>query len=296
MRPPLRLSAVLLVLALLAPLAGCGELPRPFKPNGQKEAVDLRAITYDSTVVVLPPDGDMPTDPEPIAVALRDALLAEGLIATTWQQADGGLQLSGHARVQPIDGSHDLLTASWSIDGPQGQRAHYEQTRALPAGAWQSSNPKVLTEIATEAAEHLAPQLLGPAVEEALLPGFPGARLAVLPVTGAPGDGDRSLAAALKLELDRAKLPVAETRGARDLAVQGSVAVTAVSAGREKVSIVWRLQDADGKELGKISQANAIPAGSLNGQWGGIAALVARGAASGLSDLLDRLAREKAAG
>ncbi|SMF46338.1 hypothetical protein SAMN06265365_11547 [Tistlia consotensis] len=295
MRLPFRLPVALLLLAL-AGLAGCGELPRPFKPTGQKEAVDLRAITYDSTVVVLPPDGDMPADPEPIAEALRDALLAEGLLATTWQESDGGLQLSGHAEVRPIGGSRDLLTASWSIDGPRGRRAHYQQTRALPAGAWQSSNHQVLAEVATEVAQHLAPQLLGPAVEEALLPGFPGAHLAVLPVIGAPGDGDRALASALKVALDRAKLPVVETRGAQDLAIQGSVAVTPASAGKEQISIVWRLEDADGKELGKISQANAIPAGSLNGEWGGIAVLVARGAASGLADLLDRLAREKAAG
>jgi hypothetical protein len=292
---PLR-PAALLAAALVASLVlgACGPLPRPFKPDDRK-AVDLRAITYGSTVVVLPPDGDLPADPAPIAEALRDALLAEGLLAKTWQESEGALQLSGNAKVEPLGETRDLLSATWQIEGPQGRLAQYRQERALPAGAWQASNPEMLLEVATEAAQALAPQLLGPAVQEALLPGFPGARLAVLPVTGAPGDGDEALTEALKLALERAELPVAETRAATDLAIQGTVAVTPAGAGQEQVSIVWRLHDAEGEELGKISQENAMAAGSLSGAWGRIAALVARGAADGLADLLDRLAMQRAA-
>lgn len=294
--PPLPRPAALCAAAMLTSLAlgACGPLPRPFKPDDQK-AVDLRSITYGSTVVVLPPEGDVPADPVPIAEALRDALLAEGLLAKTWQESEGALRLNGNASVEPLGETRDLLSATWQIEGPGGRLAQYRQERALPAGAWQSSNPEMLIEVAAEVAQALAPQLLGPAVQEALLPGFPGARLAVLPVTGAPGDGDEALTEALKLALERADLPVAEERAARDLAVLGTVAVTPAGAGQEQVSIVWRLQDAEGEELGKISQENAMAAGSLAGAWGRIAALVARGAVDGLTDLLDRLALQRAA-
>lgn len=300
-----RPAALPLALALLATLlaaallSACGPLPRPFKPDDQKAAVDLRAISYESTVVVLPPDGDMPADPAPIAEALRDALLAEGLLATTWQGSDGALLLSGHARVEPLGGSRDLLTAAWRIEGPQGPLAAYEQRRALPSGAWQGSERAVLAEVAAEAAQALAPQLLGPGPEEARLPGFPGARLAVLPVTGAPGDGDQALTAALRIALERAELPVVapgEDAETRDLAVRGEVAVTPAAGGKERVAILWRLEDPEGRELGRIDQANELPAGSLEGSWGRIAVLVARGAADGLADLLNRLSRQRAAG
>ncbi|MEX2630744.1 MAG: hypothetical protein WD341_12465 [Tistlia sp.] len=291
--PPRLFLLPLLALALL--VAACGPLPRPFKPDDQK-AVDLRALTYGSTVMVLPLEGAAPADPGPLALALRDALLAEGLLAKTWREAEGALRLSGEAAIRPLGDSRDLLSADWRIDGPEGRLAAYRQERALPAGAWQSGNREALAEVAAEAAQALAPQLLGPAEEEALLPGFPGARLAVLPVTGAPGDGNETLTAALVLVLERAELPVVEARAEGDLAIQGSVAVTPAGAGQERVAIVWRLLDADDSELGKISQENTMTAGTLEGPWGRIAALVARGAADGLTDLLNRLARERAAG
>src|SRR5690606_3653819 len=257
-------------------LAGCGDLPRPFKPSSFKESVDLRALAYDSTVMVMPPEGDIPADPLPITEALRDALLAEGLIATTWNEAEGGLLLTGQAWTEPLDESRDSLSIDWSIDGPAGRLARYRQERALPAGAWQSSNPQALVEIAGEAAAALVPQLYGPPVEEALVPGFPGARLVIQPVTGAPGDGNEALAEALRIAVRRADLPLAEVPGQRDLAIRGTVDVRPAGPGQEEVAIVWRLEDPQGEELGKISQANAMQAGSLDDHWGSIAVLVAR--------------------
>lgn len=292
-----RLTLVIATLLLGLALGACGPLPRPFKPDEQK-AVDLRALTYGSTVVVLPPEGDLPADPDPVTEALRDALLAEGLLAKTWREAEGALQLSGHAQVRPLGGGSELLSASWRIDGPQGRLADFRQERTLPADAWQASDPPTLQQVASEAAQALASQLLGPAPQAALLPGFPGARLVVPPASGAPGDGDEALAEALKVALRRAELPVVpagEPRGERDLLVRGTVEVTPPEAGRQQVSIVWRLEDPAGRELGQIAQSNAMPAGSLDGAWGRIAALVARGAADGLADLLDRLARQRAA-
>lgn len=291
----MRLPVLISILAAVL-LAGCGDLPRPFKPSGFKESVDLRALAYDSTVMVMPPEGDIPADPLPITEALRDALLAEGLIATTWNEAEGGLLLTGQAGIEPLDETRDSLSIDWSIDGPGGRLARYRQERALPAGAWQSSNPQALVEIAGEAAAALVPQLYGPPVEEALVPGFPGARLVIQPVTGAPGDGNEALAEALRIALRRADLPLAEVPGQRDLAIRGTVDVRPAGPGQEEVAIVWRLEDPQGEELGKISQANAMQAGSLDDHWGSIAVLVARGAADGLSDLLDRLARQRAAG
>ncbi len=302
-------ALVALLAAVLLALAACGQLPRPFKPGETKEGVNLRALAYDSTVVVLPPDGDLPADPGPITEALRDALLAEGLIATGWQEQDGGLQLAGRAEVRPVAGGQEILVADWAIEGPEGPLARFRQRRALPLGAWQAGEPETARAVAAEVAAALAPQLLGPATPEAVIAGFPGARLAVLPVTGAPGDGDEALAASLRLALERAEVPLVEAPGGigggitapedlapEDLAVRGTVETTPPAEGQQQVTIVWRLVDGSGAELGKIEQANAVPAGSLDGPWGRIATLVARGAAAGLTDLLDRLARQKAAG
>jgi hypothetical protein len=59
---------------------------------------------------------------------------------------------------------------------------------------------------------------------------------------------------------------------------------------QERVEILW-IVSRDGEELGRVSQANRVPAGSLDGPWGPVAPLVAGAALDGLLPIFDRIAK-----
>jgi len=50
--------------------------------------------------------------------------------------------------------------------------------------------------------------------------------------------------------------------------------------------------DASGRELGKITQRNSVPAAELAGDWRTLAAIIAENAAGGISDMVQRLPPE----
>ncbi len=104
-------------------------------------------------------------------------------------------------------------------------------------------------------------------------------------VTGAPGDGSRSLPAALRKRLPRSGVKVV-SRGSNVYTVKGIVKLTSAGSGKEKIRIDWRVFDPAGKTLGTVSQQNTIPKGSLNGPWGAIADAAAGAAIPGIKKLV----------
>ncbi len=107
-------------------------------------------------------------------------------------------------------------------------------------------------------------------------------------VTGAPGDGSRSLPVALKKRLYKDGVKIANGRARNIYTVKGTVKLTSAGSGKEKIRIDWRVLDPNGKSLGTVSQQNTIPKGSLNGPWGAIADAAAGAAADGIKKLLPK--------
>lgn len=113
-----------------------------------------------------------------------------------------------------------------------------------------------------------------------------GAVTALVPqVVGAPGDGSRSLAAALRNELMRNGVKPAPP-GSPAHRVEGRVQMGAAQGGQQPIKIDWVVKDPRGQSLGTVSQENKIPAGSLDGQWGGTATAAAVAATQGILKLL----------
>ena len=54
-------------------------------------------------------------------------------------------------------------------------------------------------------------------------------------------------------------------------------------------ALVWSVAAPDGTILGSITQANTVPAGSLDTDWDEMAPSVAAGAASGIFELVNKL-------
>jgi hypothetical protein len=105
-------------------------------------------------------------------------------------------------------------------------------------------------------------------------------------VTGAPGDGSRSLTAAIQRELVGKGISIADRPTAVAYRVEGSVTMGEAKDGKQPIHIEWLVRDPQGKKLGTVSQKNEIPAGSLDGSWEGTADQAAGAAAQGIVKLL----------
>ena len=121
-------------------------------------------------------------------------------------------------------------------------------------------------------------------------------QLVVPEVTGAPGDGSRSLSEATRRALELAGFTIIAPGKKPDkkavkttLTVAGSVTLSEPRGPVQSITLSWQVRGADGSEKGRIDQANDIPTGSLDGAWGPVASAAGAAAAEGLADLIGRL-------
>jgi len=283
---PLARPALAVLIAGIV-LAACGQLPHPFQPEDKSgnALLDLR----DGAGIVVQPIAGAPTaGGRVLAEALAARLRDRAIPAATENGNLGSRRLAGRAAVRPLPGGREEILLYWELRDPDGGRAGIlTQRREQAAGAWAAGDPALLEALAESAAPEVATMVQDPVAEAVAIPGFPGARLVVLNMPGAPGDAAQSLPHALEAALQAAKLPVADRIGESDLLILGDVTLGPKDGGLQTVAIRWSLVSAnDDRELGEIAQQNVVPAGSLDGPWGPVADEVARAAASGLLDLL----------
>ncbi len=288
----LRVLGLALLLGLV--LAGCGKLPRPFE-MGDKQANPL----------LVPPEGGelLVRKPTGLESALEDAgaaLLAEGLTrggvqASSVSRSAIGADLVVHVERAPLDRAKERLLISWEVLSPSGvRRGEARQDLVVPIGAWSSGDPTILVAAAEEAAPQLAPWVSGsePNVQEATLqpgpvPSVPVPEMAVGRIQGAPGSGDTELGEALVLQLAQQGIRLLREPRPDRLLVDGEIEMGSPEGGQQAITLVWTVRDGlDGEVLGSVKQENKVPAGSLDGRWGQVATLVARGAVEGIVAVL----------
>jgi hypothetical protein len=109
----------------------------------------------------------------------------------------------------------------------------------------------------------------------------------VPPVTGAPGDGEASLTAAMRRHLEQAGVKLIEGSDPTAYTVRGSVQLGTPDGGQQPITIRWLVVDPTGKTMEKaVVQRNKVPEGSLNGSWGQVADLAAGEAARSVAKLI----------
>jgi len=281
------IRGALAVLLAGAVLAACGQLPRPFQPEEKSNNALLRLRDRAGIVVQLVA-GNTPDSDTALAEIMAARLRNFDIPAATIGGNQSSQRLAGRAVVRPLPGGREEILLYWELRDASGHRVGlHTQRHEQAAGTWAAGAPALLAELADAAAPTLAAMAQDPPVKAAAIPGFPRARLVILPLIGAPGDAIDSLPRALEAELVAAKLPVADRISDRDLLVLGDVTVGPAEGGLQAISIRWTLISADDdRELGTVAQQNVVPAGSLNGPWGPVAEEVARATAAGLIDLL----------
>ena len=288
--------APLCLIALLTVTGACGPLPRPFE-SAPGTANDLLVLEDRGGIVVAPMGGDWPAEADLLVHAMARRLTGLNVPATTRGLNRESRVLQGLVARRPQAGRPSELVIAWELWELDGRLVGgYTQRRALedlenlkdPADAdWRA----LTAALAEEAAPKIAALVQAPAAREAAVPGFPGARLVVAPLSEGPGDSRESLPPALRRHLAEAGLPLAKRAGPDDIQVRGRVSLEPAGAGLDRVAISWSLVSLrDGEELGQVDQLNQVPAGSLDGAWGPLAGAVAQGAAAGILDLLRRAA------
>ncbi|RIA55151.1 hypothetical protein [Dichotomicrobium thermohalophilum] len=112
--------------------------------------------------------------------------------------------------------------------------------------------------------------------------------LVVVPkVTGAPGDGNSALPAAMRRELQSRGLKLVQSKKPNAYTVRGTVELGEAESGKQPITIRWLVLGPDGKPLkNAVVQRNKIQEGSLDGSWGRVADIAAGEAAKAVAKIL----------
>lgn len=232
--------------------------------------------------------------------------------------------LRGYFVAPTKDKSNNKLSYIWDVTDPSGKRvnriAGEEAVAPVAAGdSWAAVSPQLIQAIADKTASSLAAWLptqaqsstpiasaqppvvpvsapAGPASAQvasavagstgSIAGGAASALLSVVPkVTGAPGDGNTSLAAAMRRELEEkgVQFPAQAQNAYR---VVGDVKIKPPKDGNQAISINWTISDPKGAYVAKITQNNDIPAGYLDKTWGQSAEDAAKAASVQIKEVI----------
>lgn len=280
-------------LAIALGLAGCGELPRPFRPVGQAPAPLVDPPTRRGVLVV--PVAGMADlfQGDRLATAVAAALETVGVPAARGAAAARARVLAGRATLSSAgSGGAGQVTLVWETARPDGLvLGRWEQRVAVTPARWAEADPQLLGEIAAAGKTALAALVSDQPVAAAP---SEKRRVMVLAARGAPGDGDQSLPLAMKTELRRRGIALVQDPAEADAVIDCAVTVAPAAqpggGSGERVSLTWVVRSPSGAELGRAEQSNVVPEGSLT-RWGEAARAVAAAAAPGLIAVVTREAR-----
>ena len=254
--------------------------------------------------------------------ALQTAGAERNLTILASGSAEAEYTLRGYL-LSNVDGGRSKISYVWDVNDASGTRVTRvsgEETvaRGSSSNPWRGLNSTAIANIANKTASQLSADLPGgrggrsskPTATSSTSTGRTAAAatgataatgaaassakttaarkpsgVVVGSVTGAPGDGSRTLPSALKKRLRSNGVKVV-SRGSNVYTVKGTVRLTSAGSSKEKIRIDWRVLEPSGTTKGTVSQENTIPKGSLNGPWGAIADAAAGAAVPGIKKLV----------
>ncbi|MBK1698592.1 hypothetical protein [Rhodovibrio salinarum] len=246
-------------------LTGCGELPRPFKPETKGDNA-LLLLPDRTGVAVGSVTGDLPHGAA-MARAMAEALRRENVPADVGVGNRRTHWLLGAAEVTGRGNGQVARRFVWELYDANGDPVTtVTRSVSLPADDWRAGASETLQQVASRAAPEIAAALQGPAPESATLPGFPeGTQIAITEVTGRPAELARALTGAMAAQLRQRGLPLTDRPGTDDVVLTGKLVTDQMAgAGGQRLQVTWvvRRQGADAR-LGDLRQANAVPRAQL---------------------------------
>jgi hypothetical protein len=157
--------------------------------------------------------------------------------------------------------------------------------------AWANGDSATLNAAANDAGPQLAALLSN--IDAALKESDPNSlynrppRVDFSGITGAPGDGDDSLAREMRKDLANEGVILVNQENSADYLMHTVVRMTTLNPSTQHIEIYWIIDTPDGKETGRVAQLHDIPKGSLDTYWGDVAVVAASEAALGVKEVID---------
>jgi hypothetical protein len=279
-------------LLIAALLAACQPLPHPFADD--RPPASLLTVRDSAGISVQTIEGGPPATAQKLGAAIASALGKRDIPASNRTTSLGSYLLYGRLEAQRPRAGKAALTVHWRLQDSGGHPVG-ERTARLeaPTRAWEAGDETIIANLAEASAAEIAPLLAdeGPAAVTAAADGR--TRIVIRPVSGAPGDGAKSLASAIATVLKRQDLAVLDDPSAKaDVILDGEVTIVPVKPDKQHVKIVWHVRRADGAEIGTVGQESDVPKGLLDGAWGDVAYTVAIAGADGLMQVIARAGPE----
>lgn len=272
------------LLIALAVLAACQPVPKPFS-HGSAPPNDLLKLADAQGIKVLPVTDSKGKPMTHVTGKMVLALHEQNIPATYGGNSRSSYLLQGKLSTPPA-----APAVIWTLQTQQGDEigkvVQPLRNGAEIAAEYVAGGP---TKLATPApfersAAALAALIQDDPPNESILP-----PLHVGAVTGAPGDGNSRLRAAMEQLLPRTGLESAPRADADSLVITGSVTVDPAQGGEQSVKISWTVRDPYGVEVGTISQARPVAAGSLDSNWGLVANEAALAGAAGIAEMVRQI-------
>ena len=320
-RRPLRAPSALAVpvLAVVVTVSACQPLPHPFADD--RPPASLLRVRDSAGISIAPIEGGPPAAASKLGAAVASALVKHDIPASDRTTNLTSYLLYGRLEAQRPRSGQETVAAHWQLQDASGRLVGERSTRLeAPVKTWETGADAVIARLAEASAAEIAPLLADeppPGTEavaglaeapggkaEAVAPRAEAAaaktneagrtRIAIRPLSGAPGDGAKSLANAIATVLKRQDLTVIDNANAKaDVILDGQVTVATVKPDKQHVKIVWHVRRADGVEVGTVGQENDVPKGMLDGPWGDVAYSVAIAGADGLMQVIARAGPER---
>jgi hypothetical protein len=277
-----------LALLLCLALSACGDLPEPFLGNPGATA---RRLAQPMTPLLAIPPGTDTLLPDAANLELAKQIAIE-LQATEVPAMVRTPDKADWRVITRAEHNGDTVTPLFSIQDPQGKEQGVAEGEKVPLRAWANADQALLNQVAQEAAPRIGAVLTS--IRVAHDKADPGslynrpAKVQVVDVTGAPGDGDTSLTQQMRARLAVLGPVVLTTPTGADFVVQGQVKIVSIPKHQERVEIQWIVKTGSGDERGRVVQLNEIPAGTLNRYWGDVAVVGATEASNGVNDVILR--------
>ncbi len=267
--------------------AACQPVPRPFAPAPDARHSATLEQSDHGGIVVLAVAGVAEPIAQGMAAGMAKALRDRNVPAATGGGNRRSRFLQGWVTTQPASRGRVRIDLVWDLFDADGRVIGSKPVRREVVGyRWEGGDRMLLDELATVAAQAIAALVQEPAAAGAA--SVPRPPLHVAAVTGAPGDGGVALRRAMTRALGGAGFRLSDAPVSGALVIAGRVALSPPREGRQTAEIIWAVRRAEGTELGRLTQKNAVPAGSLDGAWGPTARAIADAAVGGVRDLLDR--------
>lgn len=266
----------------LALITSCGPVPRPFQSSDTEKAFQpLVKAPVIAPILVAPIDPSLPNGPE-LAEAAAELLRQNGLVASANPDLANAFLLMIR---------DDGRTLAWELFTREGDpllflrtQKQAQTTAKLQSQEPPTESPRIEIGDVTALISPLA-KALGVSDPIGSLETTP-LTLAIGTVTGAPGDGNRALAKAIKATLARNTDALRQEGSASDLILEGGVSTQKLDAETDLLRIDWIVRRIEGEILAEMSQENPISRAAIEGAWGGLAWDIALAAAPDILRIL----------